>query len=253
MFRRWFRSNFTNSMRTLRLPIILILSLVLIPVSISAKEKKKPKSKTAKKVYSAKEEVKAPSIVVPTELLAIEKKYVAAKTLEAQFSQHDEVKLTGTTKDSSGVLMIRHPDQFRWETLKPEKNLLVSDGKKFWFYTPPFEEGENGQVLERKTSEVQSELANALLAGAFSKVRGVKITKNSPSKFRLLPNDGVAGSVKVAEIEIDPAKGLIQKLHLEHLGGNKTSVSLTNIKLGGKFADAFFQFVTPPKTDVVRE
>src|SRR5690606_25392652 len=125
-----------------------------------------------------------------------EKKYVQAKTLEADFTQKDEVKMTGTTKQSSGVLMIRHPNQFRWETLKPDKNLLVSDGRKFWFYTPPFEAGERGQVIEKKTAEVQSELANALLAGAFSKIRGVEIEKVSPTRFRLFPDEGVAGTLK---------------------------------------------------------
>lgn len=246
-------------MGLLRASFSLGIALSLFAGSAPAKEK--PKSKTAKKTFAAKESApeKTPSpksgkpVVVPPELLAIEKKYVAAKTLEAEFSQHDDVKLTGSKKESSGVLMIRHPDQFRWETLKPDKNILVSDGKHFWFYTPPFEAGERGQVIERKTTEVQSELANALLAGAFSRVRGVVITKLSSSKFKLIPNEGVAGSVKVAELEIDPAKNLIQKLRLEHLGGNKTEISLKSIKLGGKLADAFFKFVTPPGTDVVRE
>jgi outer membrane lipoprotein carrier protein len=149
--------------------------------------------------------------------------------------------------------MIHHPDQFRWETLKPDKNLLVSDGKKFWFYTPPFEAGERGQVIERKTTEVQSELANAILAGAFSKVKGVEITKISATKFKLVPADGTAGSVKTAELEIDPEKSVIQKLRLEHLGGNKTEISLGNVKLAGKMNDAYFKFVTPPATDVIRE
>lgn len=210
---------------------------------------KKPKSTPPAKV----EKPAVKTVDVPAELLEIEKKYVNAKTLEADFTQKDEVKMTGAKKESSGVLMIRHPNQFRWETLKPDKNLLVSDGRKFWFYTPPFEAGERGQVIEKKTAEVQSELANALLAGAFSKIHGVVIEKISPTKFKLTPKESVGGSVKVAELEIDPAKNVIQRLQLEHQGGNKTEIKLANVKLSEKLSDSFFKFVTPPGTDVIRE
>ncbi|MBC7385613.1 MAG: outer membrane lipoprotein chaperone LolA [Cryobacterium sp.] len=208
-------------------------------------------------VFSAHEKAKTKPalkpVIVPDELAVIERKYVAAKTLQADFAQKDDIKLTGTQKVASGVLMIRHPNQFRWETLKPDKNLLVSDGSKFWFYTPPFEAGERGQVIERKTSEVQSELANHVLSGAFSKMHGVEITKLSSRRFKLIPAEGVAGTVKSAEIEIDPAKGVIEKLTLEHTGGNHSAITLSNVTLGSKMADAFFHFATPPATDVIRE
>lgn len=214
------------------------------------------RTKNTTQKFSATQKVEKPTLKkvdLPPELAEIEKKYLKAKTLEADFTQKDEVKMTGTKKESSGVLMIRHPNQFRWETLKPDKNLLVSDGRKFWFYTPPFEAGERGQVIEKKTTEVQSELANALLAGAFSKIRGVEIQKISPTQFKLIPNEGVAGSVKVAELQIDPKNNVIERLKLEHQGGNKTEIRLVNVKLSEKLSDSFFSFVTPPGTDVIRE
>lgn len=189
----------------------------------------------------------------PKALLDIEKKYVAAKTLEAKFNQTNWVAMTGAKKDSSGVITIEHPGKFRWETLNPDKNLLVTDGKKFWFYTPPFEQGDRGQVIEKKTSEVQSELANLLLSGAFSKVKDLKIEKVSEKIYRLTPKENSAGSVKVAQIEIDPRKSLIQKIHLEHEGGNKVDIELKDIKLGQKYDSAFFRFVTPSNTDVIKE
>ncbi len=230
---------------------IIVLSLQLFAEGTIAKEKK-----SGPQTFSASEKSSSPKhkkANVPAELLAVEKNYLKSKTLEADFTQRDEVKLTGAKKESSGVLMIRHPDQFRWETLKPDKNLLISDGKKFWFYTPPFEAGERGQVIERKTTEVQSELANSLLAGSFSKVHGVEIFKISPTRFRLIPAVGVAGTVTSAELEIDPVKNVIRKLQLEHAGGNRTEITLADVKLSGKMSGAFFRFVTPPGTDVIRE
>lgn len=240
--------------RTAVLTAIVLVVFQIFSEQTMAKEKKTSQRKVKKITYPAAEKV-VPSVPsnLPAELIAIEKKYLDAKTLEADFIQKDDIKLTSSKKESSGVLMIRHPNQFRWETLKPDKNLLVSDGKRFWFYTPPFEAGERGQVIERKTSEVQSELANALLSGAFSKIHGLEVKKLSATRFRLIPADGVAGTVKSTEIEIDLKKNVIEKLYLEHTGGNKTEISLLNVKLAEKMNDAFFTFTTPPGTDVIRE
>jgi outer membrane lipoprotein carrier protein len=238
------------------LAIVWVVLFQLFAEQTIAKEKKARKGKAPTAITrqgKSAATLGTKKVAVPEELLAIEKKYLAAKTLQADFTQRDEVKLTGAKKESSGILMIQHPDQFRWETLKPDKNLLVSDGKNFWFYTPPFEAGERGQVIERKTTEVQSELANAILAGAFSKVHGVAITKLSPTRFQIVPEAGVAGNVKTAELEIDPKNNVIRKLKIEHLGGNRTEITLANVKLAGKMNEAYFKFVTPPATDVIRE
>jgi len=189
----------------------------------------------------------------PKPLLEIEKKYVAAKTLEAKFNQTNWVAMTEVKNDSNGVITIEHPGKFRWETLNPDKNLLVTDGNKFWFYTPPFEKGDRGQVIEKKTNEVQSELANLLLSGAFSKVKDLKIEKVSEKIYQLTPKEGSAGTVKTAQIEINPKKSLIEKIHLEHEGGNKVDIELKDIKLGQKYDAAFFRFITPSNTDVIKE
>jgi outer membrane lipoprotein carrier protein len=248
------RSRLKSASR--RIGTLSVLSLLLLQ-GFADLTIAKEKAKAAPKKFSATEKVAKqpvlPKAVLPQELVEVEKTYLKAKTLEADFTQKDEVKMTGSKKESSGVLMIRHPNQFRWETLRPDKNLLVTDGRKFWFYTPPFEAGERGQVIEKKTTEVQSELANAVLAGSFSKIRGVEIQKLSPTKFRLVPAEGVAGSVKTAEIDLDPVKGIVQRLQLEHVGGNRTEISLANVKLSGKLNDQYFKFTTPPGTDVVRE
>jgi outer membrane lipoprotein carrier protein len=193
---------------------------------------------------------KSPSHL-PAVLQELEKKYTQAGTLQAEFSQVNEVAALKTTKTSSGMIMIKRPDKLRWETLKPDMNLLVSDGRHFWFYTPPFDEGEHGQVIEKRSSEINSKLANALLSGRFSVANDMKIRQESPSTFLLVPKPGTAGTVKRARIQIDPTRGLIQKVILEHNGGNRSEITLSKIKLGGKIGDDAFVFEAPPNTDKV--
>ncbi len=190
---------------------------------------------------------------LPEILQEIEKKYADAGTLAAKFTQVTESATLKSKKKETGMIMAKRPDKVRWETVSPDANLLISDGKRFWFYTPPFEEGERGQVIERKASEVQSRVANALLSGSFSSVGKVQPKGKSGSEFTLTFRPGTAGTVQKAEIHVNPEKKLIEKVVLEHRGGNRAEISLTDIELGRKIPDEGFRFVAPPNTDKVTE
>ena len=198
---------------------------------------------------------KAPQVSsnLPPILQEVEKKDAQAATLEAEFTQVNDVAALKTKKTSSGFIMVKRPNKLRWETRKPDMNLLVSDGRRFWFYTPPFDEGEHGQVIERRSSEVNSRLANALLSGSFSVAHDMKISQESSSKFLLIPKPGAAGTVIRAEIEVNPDQKLIQKVVLEHKGGNRSEITLSKIELGKTIGDEAFVFVPPANTDKVEQ
>jgi chaperone LolA len=127
---------------------------------------------------------------LPPLLKKIERKYTQANTMTAEFTQINFSAAFGTKKKSSGVIYFKRPSKIRWETYEPDRNLMVSNGKIFWFYTPPFAQNESGQVIEKSASGVQSKLANALLSGAFSLGGFVTIKQTSPTQFQLVPIPG---------------------------------------------------------------
>lgn len=219
-----------------------LLSSILVGISLT----------TQLHVGYAKTQVKNQKDL-PKILQEIEDKYTKSKTLSAQFSQVTTTKTTSTKKINSGKIFVKRPSKIRWETTKPENNLLIGDGNKFWFYTPPFDEDEHGQVIEKKASQVQSRLAHALLSGSFSVARDMKIQEKSPSTFLLTPKAGSAGTVSQATIEVDPEKKLIQKVILDHKGGNHAEITLSEIQLGEDLKDDLFIFKSPPNTDVIDE
>ena len=194
--------------------------------------------------------IKKPQL--PLLLQEVEKNYAEAGTLVANFSQTSFVSALKQTKISSGRLMFKHPGKIRWETLKPDPNLFVSDGVHFWFYTPPFEEGERGQVIKKKSSQIQSKLANALLSGSFSTLKEMKINKKDKSHFQIFPKPGSSGNVSQAEIEVDTEQKWIKKVVLEFEGGNHTEISLSEIQMGKVLENALFIFITPKNTDQVK-
>jgi outer membrane lipoprotein carrier protein len=201
---------------------------------------------------SSAEKLKETKISLPPLLEKIEEKYKLAKTIVAEFNQINEIAALKQKKPSSGKISVKRPDKVRWETLKPDVNLLVSDGKKIWNYTPPFDEDERGQVIEMKTKNFRSSLAAALLAGSFSVAKDMKIEKlDTDANYVLLPKKGTAGSIKEAQVKIDTEKLYIVQVVLLHKEGNRTEINLTNIELGKEIDDKVFEFEVPPNTDRV--
>ncbi len=135
----------------------------------------------------------------------------------------------------------------------PDPNILVSDGKTFWFYTPPFEKGERGQVIIKKTKQVQTQFLNALLSGTFDFGPETKIETESEFRFVLKPQAGSAGDVVFAEIEIDSTGKKIERVVLVHTTGNRTEIDLKEVKLQAKLADSLFKFSPDKNTDRIFE
>jgi outer membrane lipoprotein carrier protein len=192
---------------------------------------------------------KIPSrLKLPALLEEVEAHYAQTNTLKAKFNQVNQTQ-TGKPKKLSGTVQFKRPDKFRWEVLKPDPSISISNGTTAWLYTPPFDEEDHGQVIERPASEVQTKLANALLSGRFSAIREMKITPEGKSGFSLVPRRGSAGTVRRAHIDIDPATKLIQKVTLEHAGGNRSEFTLSEIEFGASIPDDVFNFKIPPNTD----
>jgi outer membrane lipoprotein carrier protein len=191
--------------------------------------------------------------LLPKLLQEVEAKYSKAHTLTAGFSQVVESVVTKQRQTSSGIVMFKRPNKIRWETLKPDPNLFVCNGVHAWYYTPPFEEGERGEYRERNASEVQTKLANGLLSGSFSVASDMRIEQKTPVRFLLRPKKEAAGTVEKAEIDIDPQEQLIRKVIIQHRGGNRTEVSLSDIELGKELPDSDFYFSPPRNTDRVED
>jgi outer membrane lipoprotein carrier protein len=200
--------------------------------------------------------VKIRSATLPPLLKEVEAKYFKASTLIAHFDEADQSATTKQTKKSSGKIQFKRPSKLHWETSKPDHNLLISDGKKFWFYTPPFDEGEAGQYWEKEASQVQTKFAQVLLSGTFSynvANGSMNVRQTSPSDFIVTPKKGTGGTVKEATLHVDRTQKLITGVDLIHRGGNKSKITLTNIELGKPLDDSLFKFTPPPNTERIKE
>jgi outer membrane lipoprotein carrier protein len=214
-------------MRTLLLPLICYFGIVI----------------------TAHAEVKLPAL-----LQEVQTQYQKSTGVQAEFTQSTDIKATKQIKKAKGRIWIKRPNKLRWETLEPDPNILVSDGKTFWFYTPPFDKDERGQVIIKKSAQVQTQFLNALLSGSFDFEKGsTSIENRGPNAFLLKPKPGTAGDVRIAQITIDPSKHTISEVILTHTSGNQTTIKLQQINLNAKLDEGLFKFAPDRRTDILHE
>lgn len=184
-------------------------------------------------------------------LKALEAKYKQEPAFTANFSQKVKTPTSQREKLSKGTLQILSPGKIRWEIQTPDPQLIVSDGKIFWHYTPPFEPTDRGQVIVKKASEFKTPVLDALLAGRFSNSNNLSIRSTGPRTFLLTPKKRGALSIKKIEVILHPTELALQTIALDYVDGNHTEISLSEVKFSHSLAPEVFDFKIPERTDVV--
>ncbi|HRK02094.1 MAG TPA: outer membrane lipoprotein carrier protein LolA [Oligoflexia bacterium] len=194
----------------------------------------------------------------------MQSKYRTVRTLSANFVQNQFSAMDAPDHKiipSVGNIFIeRDPKldllKFRWQTISPNPALAVSNGRKFWAYTPPFRDGENGQVQIRKASDMKSStladllLANRPLQKSFD-IEPLDCKNQNHACFSLVPKKA-SGDLDRAELHIERRTKLVYKVNLINIVGNRTELELKNIQLNPKLGKALFEFKVPPKTEVIK-
>lgn len=113
--------------------LTLIILMIMLPFSVHS------------------EETAQASMSIDEILERVEKIYTASN-FSASFIQASTIKAMDITDSASGKLYVQYPGKMRWEYLKPESQLIVTDGIQLWMYRP-----EDNQVMIGEASTFFSE------------------------------------------------------------------------------------------------
>ena len=99
------------------------------------------------------------------------------------------------------------------------------------------------------------DLLDALVAGRFSGLlrQGMAISSTAKRSFVLKPSKRASGNLKQVSITLDENSPVISKVAIEYRDGNRSTIELSQVRMGEKLAGSLFDFKIPPRTDVVRE
>lgn len=186
---------------------------------------------------------------------SIQKRHEANSRLTGNFTQIAYLKQHNRKNISTGRVYLKKPGKMRWEYKAPEEEVIVSDGKILWFYSPL-----DGQVIRRKLKDaVAPDSPYNFLMGK-GDIR--KIFDISPAKpewgtetliyLSLVPKKGESNVAKII-IGVNRENFQVEETDImDHLG-NSTRVIISAVDREGEIPDKTFNFIPPEDVEVIED
>ncbi|NNM62202.1 MAG: outer membrane lipoprotein chaperone LolA [Steroidobacteraceae bacterium] len=170
------------------------------------------------------------------------------KTWSADFTQEIDDANGKVLRSASGHLYLERPGKFRWDYLKPSKQLVLADGKMLWFYDEDLE-----QANVRDLDSTLASTPAVLLAGGAPVSSQFDITTLPKSRdgydwYQLIPKHPTSD---FQAIRIAFSHGeLVRMLFADKLD-QVTRLTFSNAKRNLPLAASLFVFTPPPGVDVI--
>lgn len=179
--------------------------------------------------------------------------YDAVRDLEARFEQvTHSVAFAGSSageEHSGGRVIFAKPGRMRWSYEKPEKSLVVSDGKTLWLYDPAQKQV---QVMPVGKGFLSGAAIEFLLGkGRIQKSFHVTAEGCGSNAVKLMLKPRANATYEHLELVVDPSSGAIRESVVVDLFGNRTEVRFSDVHENQGVAPGVFHFKPPPGTQVL--
>ena len=180
---------------------------------------------------------------------AIQKNYQSVRTFQAGFEQKSFVKMINRTEIAQGNVQIKKPGKMKWIYNDPDPQVLISNQKNLWFYTP-----EDKQVTKMPIESIYSSNTPALfLAGQGILTNIFNVTEVITGKNIYT----VTLSPKEAKNDLNRLILRANKNNYQITGvtvydelGNKTQIKFKNIRINEQIAESTFDFIVPAGVEI---
>jgi len=181
----------------------------------------------------------------------VQRAYKAMDAFQAGFTQKLSHRESNSFEVHDGDLLFKKPLFVRWETARPEAELLIINNKEIWHYLPDEKLAYRyaPEFAETSHTFIRVLTGQARLDQDFSVEDAGK--EEGLLHLRLYPKAPTQQMVE-AGIWIDPASHLIKKAIALDFFGNSNEVAFTKLNTKVKLEEKSFGF-TPPKGVVVED
>ncbi len=181
---------------------------------------------------------------------ALAKILTNTQSFQAEFKQKVYQENQSKADVSSGHLMIKRPQQFKWQTIEPYEQVITADGENLWTYDPELE-----QVMVQNQKSLLADSPILLLTSSIdSLTNNFKVETVDSSDLK--PNQTLyaltAHKNRLFEsIHILTEGNNIKELFLVDSLGGRTIVEFSQIQLNATIDPNAFIFVPPPGVDLI--
>lgn len=182
--------------------------------------------------------------------------FASKKNFTAKFKQKLEQKVSGTKKESAGVLFIERPNKASFRYDAPNKNRMVSDGKTFKAYVD-----EDKQMFESKVDS--SSYAGGLAFFMAGLLKTMSFTFNTKADYKggyvligkpRTPN--AAYEMVMFYINKDMLEkgdgGCVERIVIIDAQGNKNRFDFTEASFPASVPATEWEFIPPAGTNITK-
>ncbi|MDD1781241.1 outer membrane lipoprotein chaperone LolA [Enterovibrio sp. ZSDZ35] len=138
--------------------------------------------------------------------------------------------------EGEGTLAMKRPNLFNWETVTPDENILISDGKTLWYYSPFIE-----QVTAMWLDDATSQTPFVLLTRNDPKDWNNYDVEQNGNTFTLSPKQ--ASNLGEFVVSVEP-NGRITQFSVVEQDGQTSKFALENVKNVSP-SSSLFSFTVP--------
>jgi outer membrane lipoprotein carrier protein len=192
--------------------------------------------------------------------------YEATRDLDAEFTQETLGGVHQRKEISSGRVRIRKPGMMRWDYVKPDPKLFVTDGELLWVYDPEdkqaMKQNLRGQALPAAVSFLygKGNLGGEFNISVVPEAQLGSIRPDGKTAYALKPEGGAVlrlqpkvGNARFKELYfvVNAATGQVnQTLMVGHDGGTN-HISFRNVKVNTGLPENLFTWKPPAGTSVL--
>ena len=169
------------------------------------------------------------------------------KTLKADFQQTVLDSNGKQVKQSTGTLVIKRPNRFRWDYAKPNEEVIVADGKRLWLFDVAL-----SQVTVKPLNDTLAASPAVLLSGSNDVEKSFTVAdlgeKDGLAWVSLVPKvkDTDFESVRLGFMEED-----VSVMELKDNLGNTTRIVFDHVQRNVAVDEGSFKFTPPAGADVI--
>jgi len=174
----------------------------------------------------------------------VQAKYDAVNTLSASFVE-SVTYAEGYQEDFEGRLYVSRPDKIRLECVKPQEQLIVSDGSEAWLYLPASKE-----ALRQSVAEVAKACDPRIFL--FDTPADFKVSyqgRDSSHSYIFTPPAAGGYPYQKVTVTLGPDLGLTGVSVVDPLG-NIYAFSLRDVKFNPTLEPGLFRFKPPEGTQI---
>ncbi len=192
----------------------------------------------------------AVSISANDDLSALNVILSETSTISAQFEQITMDASGSRVQESTGQLVVKRPDRFRWQVAAPFPQLVVSDGEKVSIYDPDLEQL-TIQPLDPRAGATPALILSGDMAAIARDFDVTQIQHEGDfTRFRLIPR-----SVEslFESLELSFIRSEINNMMLVDSLGSNTRIDFSSVKLNQVIDDELFVVSVPEGTDIIED